>query len=109
MPAGKTRKNPNYEADSKVFAEECLAARKKWQAEAAKVISLKLKRAAEKIVSLVDLPEEISEEQAKSANISLKAASHLLKLGGLEVDQYQHSGTISFEPVTFEREGDSGK
>lgn len=95
MPAGKTRKNPNYEADSKAFAEECLQARKKWQAEAAKVISLKLKRAAEFETQLLD--QDISPEEVPALKLKLDAAKHTLKLGGLEIEraEVESKGSVS--------------
>lgn len=101
---GNFTKNPNYEEDSKELAALEQQAREKEYEEASKIISRNLTRAAQKVSSLVDCGP-LEESEARGVQIEFKAAAHLLRLGGMEVEKIEHKGKIFFEPLRISREG----
>lgn len=62
-----------------------------YQKESREIIEKALPQASQVLVSLLNV-RELTEDQARAAQLNYKSSAHILKIGGLEVDRHEHTG-----------------
>lgn len=99
---GNHSKNPNYEKDSQHTAENLESFYDDCVAGARKIVYSNAEKSAQNLANL--LTSDFSPDQVPVLKLKSDTAKHLLKLAGMEIEQHQHSGSVSFQPLNISRE-----